>query len=78
MTMADKSEQEFVTMTEQQKKARRNRSVAIGLGLAALVIIFYVVTLVKFTSSSLRAIDFLNSFIRYPDKMTHSSSSRAR
>jgi hypothetical protein len=53
MTMADKSEQEFVTMTEQQKKARRNRSVAIGLGLAALVIIFYVVTLVKFGPSIL-------------------------
>jgi hypothetical protein len=53
MTMADKSEQEFVTMTEQQKKARRNRSVAMGLGLAALVIIFYVVTLVKFGPSIL-------------------------
>lgn len=53
MTMADKSEQEFVTMTEQQKKARRNRSVAIGLALAALVIIFYVVTLVKFGPSIL-------------------------
>jgi hypothetical protein len=38
---------ELVTLTEQQKKARRNRSVAIGLALAALVIIFYVATLVK-------------------------------
>ncbi len=41
-------EQEFVTLTEAQKKARRSRSVAIGLGLAALVIIFYVATIVKF------------------------------
>ena len=38
----------FVTLTDSQKKARRSRSVAIGLGLVALVIIFYVATLVKF------------------------------
>lgn len=38
---------ELVTLTESQKKARRSRSIAIGLALAALVIIFYVATLAK-------------------------------
>jgi hypothetical protein len=39
---------EYVELSEQQKKARRNRSVAIGLALGALVIIFYIATIVKF------------------------------
>jgi hypothetical protein len=39
---------ELVTLTERQKKARRNRSVAIGVALAVLVVIFYVATIVKF------------------------------
>ncbi len=39
---------EHVTMTERQKKARRSRSIALGLALAALVIVFYLATLVKF------------------------------
>ena len=46
--MEDRQDQEFVTLTERQKKARRSRSIAIGLALAALVVIFYVVTLLKF------------------------------
>ncbi len=37
-----------IEMTEVQKKARRSRSIAIGLALAALVVLFYVITLVKF------------------------------
>lgn len=36
-----------VELTEKQRKARRNRSVAIAIGLAALVVIFYLVTLAK-------------------------------
>lgn len=47
MTMAD-DKLELVTLTERQKKARRNRSIAIGLALGALVVIFYVATIVKF------------------------------
>jgi hypothetical protein len=39
---------ELVTLTESQKKARRSRSIAIGLGLFAMVVIFYVATIVKF------------------------------
>jgi high-affinity K+ transport system ATPase subunit B len=42
MTMIDQ-----VELTETQKRARRNRSIAIGVALAALVIIFYVATLTK-------------------------------
>ena len=47
MIVADKH-LELVTLTERQQKARRNRSVAIGVALAVLVIIFYVATIVKF------------------------------
>ena len=36
-----------VELTESQKKARRNRSVALGIVLAALVVIFYAVTVLK-------------------------------
>jgi predicted nucleic acid-binding Zn ribbon protein len=34
-------------LSEQQKRSRRARSIAIALALGALVILFYVVTLVK-------------------------------
>jgi hypothetical protein len=36
-----------IVLTEAQKKARRSRSIAIALALGALVILFYIVTLVK-------------------------------
>lgn len=39
--------QQGIVLTEAQKKARRARSIAIALALAALVILFYIVTLVK-------------------------------
>ncbi|WP_292237207.1 hypothetical protein [Mesorhizobium sp.] len=45
--MAD-NKLELVALTERQRKARRNRSVAIGLALAVLVVIFYIATVVKF------------------------------
>ena len=45
--MADKN-LELVTLTERQRKARRNRSIAIGVALAALVVIFYAATIVRF------------------------------
>lgn len=47
-------QQEFVTLTEAQKKARRSRSVAIGIGLALLVVIFYAATIVKFSPSMIQ------------------------
>lgn len=46
--MEDRQSDRGIEMTEAQKKARRSRSVAIGLALAALVVLFYVITLVKF------------------------------
>jgi hypothetical protein len=41
-------DQEFVELTEAQKKARRSRSMGIALALAALVVIFYVATITVF------------------------------
>ncbi len=39
---------DFVELTELQKKTRRRRSIALALMLAALVVVFYVATIVKF------------------------------
>jgi len=41
---------DVVELTEAQRKSRRNRNVALGLVLAGLVVLFYAVTIVKFTS----------------------------
>ncbi|MEF2553102.1 hypothetical protein VQ042_17320 [Aurantimonas sp. A2-1-M11] len=38
---------ERVRLTEAQQRARRNRSIAIGIVLVSLVVIFYFVTLAK-------------------------------
>ncbi len=40
---------ETIKLTDAQRKSRRNRNVALGLVLAALVVIFYAITIVKFT-----------------------------
>ncbi len=40
-------EHDLVTLTDAQKRARRSRSLAIGLALGALVVIFYISTIVK-------------------------------
>jgi hypothetical protein len=47
IAMKEKPKDDGIVLTEAQKRARRSRSVAIALSLAALVILFYVVTLVK-------------------------------
>lgn len=44
--VADKND-DGIVLTEAQKRARRGRSIAIAVTLAALVILFYVITLVK-------------------------------
>ena len=36
-----------IKLTEQQQRARRARSIAIAVALGALVVLFYIVTLVK-------------------------------
>ena len=41
------SEEKGIKLTEEQVKRRRARSVAIALTLGALVLLFYVVTIVK-------------------------------
>ncbi|MGV1801867.1 hypothetical protein ACQZ6A_08330 [Agrobacterium vitis] len=38
---------ETVKLTEAQRKSRRGRNIALGLVLAGLVVLFYIVTLVK-------------------------------
>jgi hypothetical protein len=38
---------EHIELTEEQKRSRRSRSIAIALVLGALVILFYIITLVK-------------------------------
>jgi len=40
-------EPDKIVLTEQQQRRRRARSIAIALALGALVILFYIVTLVK-------------------------------
>lgn len=40
-------DKDLVPLTDAQKKARRSRSIALGLALAALVVVFYVVTIAK-------------------------------
>lgn len=40
---------ETVNLTENQKKARRGRNIALGVVLLGLVVLFYIVTLVKFS-----------------------------
>jgi len=37
-----------VKLTPQEERRRRMRSIAIGLSLAALVVLFYIVTVIKF------------------------------
>jgi len=47
IAMNEQGKDEGIVLTEAQKRARRSRSIAIALSLAALVILFYVMTLVK-------------------------------
>jgi hypothetical protein len=47
IAMNKQRKDEGVVLTDAQKRARRSRSIAIALSLAALVILFYVMTLVK-------------------------------
>ena len=38
---------ETVELNERQKKSRRGRNIALGVVLASLVIIFYIITIIK-------------------------------
>jgi hypothetical protein len=43
----DREDENGIVLTEEQKRRRRARSIAIALALGALVLLFYVVTIVK-------------------------------
>ena len=45
--MDEQGKPEGIVLTEAQKRSRRNRSIALALVLGALVVLFYIVTLVK-------------------------------
>ncbi len=45
--MNDNDREKGIVLTDEQKRRRRARSVAIALALGALVLLFYVVTIVK-------------------------------
>jgi hypothetical protein len=47
IAMNESDDDKGIVLTEAQKRARRSRSIAIALSLAALVLLFYVMTLVK-------------------------------
>jgi hypothetical protein len=47
MVMSEPHEQDWVRLTEEQKKRRRARSIALAVTLGVLVVLFYLVTLVK-------------------------------
>lgn len=47
-------EKNGIVLTEDQKRRRRARSIAIALSLGALVLLFYIVTMVKLGPGVLR------------------------
>jgi hypothetical protein len=47
IAMTEPNDDTGIVLTEAQKRARRSRSIAIAVSLAALVLLFYVRTLVK-------------------------------
>ena len=45
--MDNENDTRGIVLTEEQKRRRRARSIAIALALGALVLLFYVVTIIK-------------------------------
>jgi hypothetical protein len=45
--MDDRTTEDGIVLTEEQLRRRRARSIAIALSLGALVLLFYVITIVK-------------------------------
>ena len=54
MVMNEQENEPGIVLTEEQKRRRRARSIAIGLALGALALLFYVVTIVKLGPGVLR------------------------
>jgi hypothetical protein len=53
MMMTEADPQTGIKLNPAQEKSRRNRNIAIGLILAALIVLFYAVTIVKLGPSVL-------------------------
>ena len=47
MTIMDQNGDDGIVLTEEQKRRRRARNIAIALVLGGLVVLFYVLTIVK-------------------------------
>ena len=47
MEESKSEQQEYIALTPEQQRRRRIRSIAIGLGLAALVVIFFLITIIR-------------------------------
>jgi hypothetical protein len=47
MTIMDQDRDDGIVLTEEQKRRRRARNIAIALVLGGLVLLFYVLTIVK-------------------------------
>ena len=47
MTIMDQDRDDGIVLTEEQKRRRRARNIAIALVLGGLVVLFYVLTIVK-------------------------------
>lgn len=45
--MDNQTPQDGIVLTEEQQRRRRARSIAIALSLGALVVLFYVITIIK-------------------------------
>jgi archaellum biogenesis protein FlaJ (TadC family) len=52
--MSEQRPEDGIVLTEEQKRRRRARSIAIALVLGALVLLFYVITIVKLGPNVLR------------------------
>ena len=52
--MSEHRPEDGIVLTEEQKRRRRARSIAIALVLGALVLLFYVVTIIKLGPDVLR------------------------
>jgi hypothetical protein len=47
VSAVSENDKDGIVLTEEQKRARRARSIALALVLGAVVVLFYVITLVK-------------------------------
>ena len=61
--VTERTEIERVALTDRQRRARRARSLALGIALAALVVLFYVATVAKL-GGNLVGVDAIRDWAR--------------